>query len=721
MTENVIIIGGGPAGLAASIYNARAGLNPLVIAGSPPGGQLTLTSEVENYPGFESILGPELVMRMRKHAEKFGVRFIDQNVVKVDLSKKPFEIYLPETSSASKFFDTVGTPNPKSAKNLMPSPVLAKSIIITTGAKALWLGLESEQRLRGKGVSACATCLPTGSNIIANSSPQAIDKVVIKQKVLTHQGSFEPVAETGNRHFKGKLVKITSRYFREENTLLTPEHPVLVAALKKGTGINYWKQTWTEPEWVPAGSLNTRHILLYPIVKETKDVKILKLSEILKLPYDAAGLAHYPQETATSRRIPNSIPINKDFMRLAGYFLAEGCITNRGFNLYFGPKDLAYVQDVSDIIENLFKYQVKVKKVNSVYRVECYAGILRDLFEKMFGKYSYGKSIPHWFIYLPLDKQAELIKGYWRGDGGLKEQGFGLVTNSSKLVAQFKIVLLRLGIIPQISRQSKSQLNKNKHYFQGREIVFKHDRYQLLLGGSWLERASNIIGVSHPLLQKRTRSNNHGWIKKGYAYLPVARLENVSYEGLVHNIAVKKDNSYVTANAIVHNCDGFFFRDKIVAVIGGGDTAMEESLTLTKFAKKVYIIHRRDSFRASKIMQERVLKNPKIEIIWNNAVEKILGETKVTGIKIKDLSSNIKDLNLDGVFVAIGHKPDTDIFKGKIELDKKGYIVVSDYMTSVKGVFAAGDCVDHKYRQAATAVGMGVAAALEVEKFLEAR
>lgn len=330
MIENIIIIGSGPAGLAASIYNARAGLNPLVIAGSPPGGQLMLTTEVENYPGFESILGPDLILKMREHAEKFGVRFIDENVIKVEFANKIHKIY-----TSDKTYDS-------------------RAVIIATGAKALWLNLPSEQKLRGKGVSACATC------------------------------------------------------------------------------------------------------------------------------------------------------------------------------------------------------------------------------------------------------------------------------------------------------------------------------------------------------------------------------------------------------------DGFFFKEKIVGVVGGGDTAMEEALTLTKFAKKVYIIHRRDNFRASKIMQERALKNPKIEVIWNSVVEEILGDKKVEGIKIrkivieagqedrgkkmennpasKNLPSNsilnlssISQLKLDGLFIAIGHKPDTDIFKEQIELDKKGYIVVKDYMTSVKGVFAAGDCVDHKYRQAATAVGMGVAAALEVERYLEAQ
>lgn len=334
--EKVIVIGGGPAGLSAAIYLARASLSPLVFAGSPPGGQLTLTSEVENFPGYESILGAELISKMRKQAEKFGAKIIDQNITKVDFNISEKKIYFSQ--SANQNF------------------VSSSSIIISTGAKALWLNTPGEQELRGKGVSACATC------------------------------------------------------------------------------------------------------------------------------------------------------------------------------------------------------------------------------------------------------------------------------------------------------------------------------------------------------------------------------------------------------------DGFFFREKTVAVVGGGDTALEEALTLTKFAQKVYLIHRRDRFRGSKIMQERVFNHPKIKIIWNTTVDEVLGKEKVEGIRIKTSSSSNdsteKILRVDGLFVAIGHKPDTDLFKGQIELDEKGYIITSERLalelakgkdeffwrkivekfdvnykmrTSVEGVFAAGDCVDNIYRQAATAAGQGVAAALEVERWLEER
>jgi len=328
--ENVIIIGSGPAGLAASIYNARAELKPLVIGGSPPGGQLTITTHVENYPGFESIMGPELINKMREQSKKFGTRFIDSNIEKVEFDKSPFTLTLANGSSHS-----------------------AKAVIIATGASAMWLGIESETRLRGKGVSACATC------------------------------------------------------------------------------------------------------------------------------------------------------------------------------------------------------------------------------------------------------------------------------------------------------------------------------------------------------------------------------------------------------------DGFFFRDKVVAVVGGGDTALEEALFLTKFASKVYIIHRRDEFRASKIMQKRATDNKKIEIIWNAEVDEILGDEKVSGIKLKRSEKAgggfepPAELTLDGVFIAIGHKPNTSFLGGSgLLIDQQGYLYTAgraawesrreitpqpdiktfnfdyQYQTNIPGVFAAGDVIDYTYRQATTAVGMGVAAAIEAEKFL---
>lgn len=195
-------------------------------------------------------------------------------------------------------------------------------------------------------------------------------------------------------------------------------------------------------------------------------------------------------------------------------------------------------------------------------------------------------------------------------------------------------------------------------------------------------------------------------------------------------------------------CDAAFYRDKNTYVVGGGDSAMEDTLALTKFASSVTVIHRRDAFKASKIMQDRVLNNPKVKVMWNSAIAEVVGEQKVTGIKVKSTvegsTDPVQELACDGVFIAIGHKPATSIFANQIKLDEHGYIVTRQSlshsgleaaqtalndkgliefpsMTSVEGVFAAGDVVDVRYKQAITAAGQGCAAAIDAERWLEQR
>jgi thioredoxin reductase (NADPH) len=171
-------------------------------------------------------------------------------------------------------------------------------------------------------------------------------------------------------------------------------------------------------------------------------------------------------------------------------------------------------------------------------------------------------------------------------------------------------------------------------------------------------------------------------------------------------------------------CDGFFFRGHDIAVIGGGDSAMEEATFLTRFGKSVTIIHRRDALRASKIMQDRALANPKIKFQWNSEVAEILGEEKVTGVRVRSTKDGTEDvLPVTGVFVAIGHDPRSDLFTGQLATDAEGYLVVDQpsTRTAIEGVFACGDVVDHTYRQAVTAAGTGCAAALDAERWLASR
>jgi thioredoxin reductase (NADPH) len=171
-------------------------------------------------------------------------------------------------------------------------------------------------------------------------------------------------------------------------------------------------------------------------------------------------------------------------------------------------------------------------------------------------------------------------------------------------------------------------------------------------------------------------------------------------------------------------CDGFFFRDQDVAVVGGGDTAMEEATFLTRFARSVTVIHRRDSLRASKIMQERAFANDKIRFLWDSEVVDVLGESKVSGVRVRNVrSGDESELAVTGLFVAIGHDPRSELFAGQLRRDDEGYILVDapSTRTDLAGVFACGDVVDHVYRQAVTAAGTGCAAALDAERYLAAR
>jgi len=171
-------------------------------------------------------------------------------------------------------------------------------------------------------------------------------------------------------------------------------------------------------------------------------------------------------------------------------------------------------------------------------------------------------------------------------------------------------------------------------------------------------------------------------------------------------------------------CDGFFFRDQEIAVVGGGDSALEEAGFLTKFASKVTLVHRRDELRASKIMQQRALDNPKIEFAWNSTVDDVLGESKVEGLALRDTVTNEKRvLPVTGVFIAIGHRPNTDLFNGILDMDEAGYLVTGAdrSTTNVDGVFACGDVQDHTYRQAITAAASGCMAAIDAERWLESR
>lgn len=183
-----------------------------------------------------------------------------------------------------------------------------------------------------------------------------------------------------------------------------------------------------------------------------------------------------------------------------------------------------------------------------------------------------------------------------------------------------------------------------------------------------------------------------------------------------------EDEFYGKGVSTCATCDGAFFRDKVVAVVGGGDSAMEEANFLTKFAAKVYVIHRSSEFKASKAMQEKVFANAKIEVIWNTEVKEVLGDNKVNKLRLFNNKENKEsELEVDGMFLAIGQIPNTEMFKGQIELDETGHIVHEGTKTSVEGVFAAGELIDKRYRQAIISAGLGAQAAIDIEHWLQER
>jgi len=697
---DVVIVGAGAAGLTAAIYTRRKLLKTLVVS-IDMGGQNLLTEQEENYPGYIEKSGPKLMQVMYEQAISFGAEFVFGRVTKLEKMKNGL------------FKLTLGN----------NEQYVGKTVILAHGKAAKKLGIPGEDKFIGRGISTCATCMPPSSLIVVNNSAKPISEVNKDTFVLTHDGSFRRVLDVTSRDYSGPLVKIRTRIFKEQDLYLTPEHPVLVRTLKKGTfGKGYWNFDWSEPFWIAAKDLTKEHLMLYPIVRKVRDIEKIDLQKIIyRNKTEVEEKFIWPKnKTFTTKKLPKTLTIDKEFLRLVGYFVSDGCITDRGINLSFNAsKEKKYANDVKRIIKKKFGLDAYIKIENGVARVEIYSILIRYIFERLFGKYSYNKQLPHAFLYLPLEKQAELIKGVWRGDGCLREKDFVINSNSLKLIEQIKNILLRFDIILGISKISLKKLRNYISVIDGRKIEFKHDKYQISVGGPSLQKMAEILSVRHPKIKNRKGITHHAWIKGNFVALPLRDIEIKKYIGKVLNVATE-NNTYVTPNGIVHNCDAPLYRGKTVAILGGGNSALEAAELLTKFATKVYLIHRRDSFRADEVTVEKVRKAKNVEMILNSTVVEILGKEKFEGAVVEDLNTKKKTkLKLDGLFLEIGHVLDTEWVKDFVDRNQLGEIITGKSAeTKTEGVFAAGDVTNGMFKQTVTAAGEGAVAGLGAYNWL---
>lgn len=691
---DLIIIGGGPAGITAGIYAARQKLNTLLIT-KEFGGQVAKKAVmIENYPGFEETSGIDLIQKFEQHLRKQKIEIERDEVKEV---KKNGEKFIVTTKNKNKFE--------------------SKTMIIASGADPRPLEVLGEKEFLGKGVSYCATCLPPGEEVVANSSLEAIEKIGISNKVLTDDRKFQNINQIIGRDYNGKIVKIKTRFFTEP-VRLTFNHSVLTSEIQK---ILNWKIKISKPLWKRAGELSVNDVVLYPIVSRVKDVKKIRFSEILGIEVKN-GKAKNDQETYTSRRLSDEIPVNKKFLRLAGYYLSEGSLGKQNIIFYFNKNEKKYINDTKNLLKELFHLKPFLMTQDGVIGVGVSSKLLRDLFQTLFGKNAPNKKIPHWILFLPREKQSELIKGIFRGDGCIREKDFALTTSSRILTYQLRDILLRFKIIPGIDKDKKERLNKVPGEIGGRKIRFNYDRYQIRVGGPSLKKMSEILGVHHPKIDKRGRICRHAWIKENYLYLPIREIKTENYKGRVYNLIVEKNDTFVAKNFIVHNCDGPLFANKVVAVIGGGNSAFEAALFLNKIAKKIYILEYREKVRADAENQERVRKTGKVEIITGVQIKEIKGRDFVGSIVYQETKSGKTfELPADGVFVEIGNQPATSFVKGLVDFNEKDEIKVDfeTYQTKTPGLFAAGDCNVGKYKQIITAAGEGAKTALATYDYLQ--
>ncbi len=370
----------------------------------------------------------------------------------------------------------------------------------------------------------CPGCVLPGTLIHTNPSIEKIENLKEGAKVLGSDGRYHKITKTFSHLHKGALYKIKTKYFGETN--LTNEHPVLVVRKKKN---NHHNKNF-DLAWVETEKLRHGDYLVYPVLKEFKDVDFIEFNYIKK------------KKDTRSKRLKKITNIN-EFLRLCGYYLSEGHMRWRELSFTFNIKEIEYIEDIKNIVKNLFDINVSIRSRPRKNTVEVIINSVHlcRIFNDWFGRGAANKKIPHWIMLLPKEKQIDLIKGLWRGDGYVSKKRAGYKTISKLLVEQLKVLLLRQGIIPMIYTEKAHENHREAYSMFVIEPVYYNKLMEILGRDNIKENTSNITLL----------------IKDEYLFLPIRKIEKSDYNGLVYNLEVEYVQSYVTQNAILHNCGDF--------------------------------------------------------------------------------------------------------------------------------------------------------------------
>lgn len=381
-------------------------------------------------------------------------------------------------------------------------------------------------------------CVPPETIVIANLKPRKIRELKRNDQVLTHSGEFHRVKRVYRRLYEGKLIKIKS-YYSNIPMLLTPTHAVLSGKPGKKT-----------ISWIQAGALNKDDYLLFPRIRKIQDRDTLSITEVIRGCQVKDGRV---ERRKLLKKIQDQVKVDKRFMRLSGYYLAEGSLGAhaRVIQFSFSQDEEKWADDTLSLFKSVFGIEGSKLFINNLVEVRIGSVILAKLFERLFGRRSFQKKIPLWFLYLPDNKLAELLKGFWRGDGDVDRDRFRFCTVSPALAYQLKLILQRLGFVPTFRHVPREKIGDSN--IGERVIHAKHDCYYLTSGGKSLKKLSKVLGKTHPFLNKRSSVYQHAHVSPNFIWVPIRSIKKIPYKGEVFNLETEV-GSYVLSNMVVHNC-----------------------------------------------------------------------------------------------------------------------------------------------------------------------